>query len=300
MDNIGLLIRKYSVPVLFTVIGLGVLIYGISNNQNGTFLFSAGMILAAGILSGLFSLGKLRPIVIMGIGGVFGIVAVILIYLSYDGVSQTLKYQEDRGLCLEMAKQNLSDIRFLQKVHKEQTGKYIDNWEDLIDFANNGTMPELVSRGSVPSDKITPEERDYLYNDNRPIDKNMTEEEAIKLSKWKEGPRYQQLFSGFVRDTNQVSIYETKFRNAAYVDSRVKNDLPKFSAKDLPYIPFTNMKEKWDMKVVDSVNINDVIDQAIYVGGAIPFAENDGSKKMIEINFGSTTSHDTEGSWEKD
>lgn len=299
MDNIGLFIRKYSIPVLFTLIGLIVLIYGISNEQNGAFLFSAGMILAAGVLSGLFSLGKLRPMIVMGIGVGFGLVAILLIVMSYTGVSTTLKYQEDRELCIEMAKQNLSDIRFLQKLHKEQTGKYIDNWDDLIDFANNGTMPELIQTGNVPNEKITPEERDYLYGDNRPIDKNMTEEEAIKLSKWKENPRHS-IFEGFVRDTNQVSIYKTKFQNQAYVDNRIKNDLDKFSAKDLPYIPFTNKKEKWDMKIKNNVKVGEIVDQALYVGKTIPFAEYEGSKKHILMFFGSTSTHDLEGSWEID
>jgi len=299
MDNIGLFIRKYSIPVLFTIIGLVVLIYGISNGQNGAFLFSAGMILAAGVLSGLFSLGKLRPMVVMGIGLAFGLVAVLLIVMSYKGVSTTLKYQEDRALCTEMAKQNLSDIRFLQKLHKEQTGKYIDNWEDLIDYANNGTMPELIQKGNVPSEKITTEERDYLYGDNRPIDKNMTEEEAVKLSKWQEGPRHS-MFKGFVRDTNQVSIFKTKFENDAYVDSRKKSDIGTFSAADLPYIPFTNKKEKWDLTVKNNVKVGDVTDQALYVGKTIPFADFEGSKKRIKMFFGSVATHDLEGSWEKD
>lgn len=45
-----------------------------------------------------------------------------------------------------------------------------------------------------PSEKMTPAERDYLYGDNRPIDAQMTAEEAIRLSKWEEGPRYDEYF----------------------------------------------------------------------------------------------------------
>ncbi|MFT6924243.1 MAG: hypothetical protein ACJA1C_003264 [Crocinitomicaceae bacterium] len=45
-----------------------------------------------------------------------------------------------------------------------------------------------------PHIKITPTERDYLYGDNRPIDSQMTAEEAIRLSQWKEGPRYDEYF----------------------------------------------------------------------------------------------------------
>lgn len=302
MDNIGVLIRKFSVPALFIIIGLGVLIFGFSSDQNGFFKFSAGMMLAAGVLSALFSLGKLRPIVVIGTGVLFGVVAALLLFYSYKTVSTTLTYEKDRTLCMEMAKQNLTDIRFLQKIHHEKTGKYINNWEDLVDFAKNGTMPQLISKGTVPSEKITSEERDYLYGDNRPIDNKMTEEEALRLSKWKEGPRYHELFEGFVRDTQQVRILTRKFRSKSYMENRIKNDLGSFDPEALPYIPFTDNKEKWDLKVKDSVTIGDLTGSAIYVGGSIPFGPFEDSKYRIVVEFGSKTlsTLDTEGSWEKD
>ena len=74
MNNIGLIVRKYSVPFLFTVIGLLVLIVGVMQGQQPNFLLAAAMILMAGILSTLFSLGKLRPTMVMIVGGIFGVV----------------------------------------------------------------------------------------------------------------------------------------------------------------------------------------------------------------------------------
>ena len=96
MNNLGLLLRKYSVPAIFTIVGFAVLIYGFSNGQSGTFLFASAMMLAAGVLSGLFSMGKLTPPVVVGTGIGFGIIALILIYLSYDSVSTTRQYERDR------------------------------------------------------------------------------------------------------------------------------------------------------------------------------------------------------------
>ncbi len=299
MNNIGLYIRKYSVPAIFTIVGLIVLIYGFVNDQSGSFIFSAAMMLVAGILSGLFSMGKLRPPVVIGTGIVFGLISLVLIFLSYQGVSSTLKAQEDGEICYETAKQNLTDIRFLQKTHKEQHGLYIDNWDDLIDFAYNGTMPSLVSQGSVPKAKITPEERDFLYGDKRPIDNNMTEDEAYRLSKWKEGPRYDSLFSGFIRDTIPVSIMETKFQNKAYRESRQKADLGTFNPKDLPYIPFTNKKDKWKIEVADSITVGEIKGPALLVSGKLPFSDM-GSSEVIKMSFGSLTTFDLDGSWEKE
>lgn len=302
MNNIGLIVRKYSVPFLFTVIGLVVLIFGLTKGQGTSFLLAAAMILMAGVLSTLFSLGKLKPKMVMIVGGVFGIIAFILFYISYGEVNDSLKYQNNRDKSLEIAKQNMIDIRFLQKIHKEKYGTYIDNWDDLIEFAKSGTMPYVVSRGSVPALKITPEERDWLYNDDRPIDNKMTEDEAYRLSKWTEGPRYDTLFADFVRDTVQVSIMKTKFENESYRNNRRKLEIGKFSADSLPYIPFTGGKEMWTIKTADSIKIAEEVGPAIYVEGYLPFAKMEGSDKKIHVFFGSEnlSTFDTEGSWEID
>jgi hypothetical protein len=59
------------------------------------------------------------------------------------------------------------------------------------DFGINPSTPEIIV---TPHVRITVAERDYLYGDNRPIDAQMTAEEAIRLSKWVEGPRYDEYF----------------------------------------------------------------------------------------------------------
>ncbi len=300
MNNIGLIVRKYSVPFLFTVIGLFVLIFGLMEGQGTSFLLAAAMILMAGVLSALFSLGKLRPVTVMIVGGVFGIIALVLFWFSFDSVKGSLNYQNNRDKSLEIAKQNMIDIRFLQKVYKEKNGVYIDNWEDLIDFAENGTMPYFISKGTVPAKKITTEERKYLYDDDRPIDNNMTEDEAYRLSQWKEGPRYQELFANFVRDTIQVSIMETKFKNPSYIRNRQKLEIYPFCADSLPIIPFTNGKEKWSLQTRDSITIGEEKGPAILVEGVLPFAKLEGSKKKIKVFFGSLTTFDLEGSWEQE
>lgn len=299
MNNLGLLLRKFSVPVIFTVVGLTVLIIGFANGQGAFFKLAAAMILLAGVLSTLFSLGKVSPKIVMILGGLFGAVAIILLFLSFGEVGNTLRYEENRDKSLEIAKQNMMDIRFLQKIHKEKYGVYADNWEDLVDFAKNGTMPYIDENGTVPSRRITIEELEYLYGDNRAIDINMTEEEALRLSKWAERPNFDEL-KDFRRDTTQVSILKRKFKNAAYAKNRAKSEIYPFSADSLPVIPFTGGKQMWTLTIEDSVKVGEVYGQTILVKGKLPFAQMEGSNKLIEVFFGSLTTFDTEGSWEKE
>jgi hypothetical protein len=298
LDKIGLILKKYAVPGIFLTVGLIVLIVGMTSGQSTVFMFSAGMMLVAGILSVLYSMGKLKPGIVYGSGIAVGVIALILIYMSFSSVAVSQKYEKDRDNCKELAKQNLMDIRYVQKIHKEQNGTYLGTWEELVDFTKNGTMPYVVSEGTVPGVKITPEERDYLYNDNRPIDNNMTEDEAYRLSKWTEGPRYNELFIGFKRDTIQVSIMKTKFENKSYVSNREKLGFYRFSADSLPYIPYTGSKLEWDLQVEDSIMFDGVAGPAIQVLGEIPFAEVEGASRNIVMGFGKITSHDVSGSWE--
>lgn len=299
INNLSLFFKKYFVPVVFLVIGILILILGVTNDQGAIFMFSSVLMLGAGAISILYSLGRLKPILVYSIGGIMGIIAIVSLYMSYESVAITEKYNNDSAFCFEKAKQNLMDISYIQKSYKEKNGVYLKTWEELVDYVKNGTVPNFVSEGVVPVGKITPEERDYLYGDNRPIDKSMTEEEAYRLSKWKEGPRHD-IFKGFVRDTIQVSMMTSKFKTRSYVDNRTKMGMGQFYPDSLPYIPFTNGKEKWKMEVKDSINFNDAVGPALFISGTLPFAKAQGSAHNIFMTLGNLSTFEHTGSWEKE
>lgn len=277
------------------------LVIGVSQNQGGTFMMAAVLMFVAGLLSIAYSSGKVKAGIIYILGGVAGVAAAITLYMSYASVEETATYNENYKKCKSLAKQNLEDIRYIQKAYADANGKYADNWKDVIEFAKNGTIPFVEAEGVVPSRKITPEENKFLYTNNPPIDNNMTDDEAYRLSKWKEGPNWEKDFKNFKRDTVQVSLLKTKFQSKAYTESRKKAGFYKFSADSLPYIPFTAAKEEWTLETKDSVQVGEAILPAIRVSGMIPFAsvkgKNDDKEEMF---FGSLTTNDTSGSWENE
>jgi hypothetical protein len=256
------------------------------------------MMMLAGFISLAFSTGKLNRKMMMMIGVATGVIGFFLLYLSGKSVMDTTIYNKNYEMCRLQSIQNLQDIRYLQKSYMDEHGVFISDWDKLIEYAKTGTVPKLISKGSVPNEKITPEERKYLYNDNRAIDNVMTEQEAYLLSKWKQGPRYNELFKDFVRDTIQISFMDAKFGTKSYVRSREVAGLPRFSFDSLPYIPFTGGRNKWTLEVMDSVMMGDVAVPAIYVHGEIPFAKIQG-KKNEKLSFGRLTSNDMSGSWEE-
>ena len=77
------------------------------------------------------------------------------------------------------------DAQKWKKGKKERDSLYL-SFEDWNMSEYDGCFRYSV--GIVPARKMTVEESVYIYNDRRPIDKSMTEEEAIVLSKWEDCP----------------------------------------------------------------------------------------------------------------
>lgn len=301
--KLAVLLKKFSIPVVFFIIGLIMIIVGMTKNQNASFMVAAIMMFAAGAISVLYSSGKLKPGFIYIIGLVAGVAAIATLYLSWNSVEKTNTYNKNYALCKSLAIQNLQDIRFVQKTYMEQNGKYIDNWDELVEYTKNGTMPSVKQIGLVPDTFLIKAEYEHLvdiglakkgeaFQDNK-----MSEIEAYHLSKWTEGPRYDRYFAGFSRDTVPVSILEVKFQNDAYVKSREVAGFPRFSADSLPYIPFTGAREKWMLETADSVLMGESKVPAIQVSGSIPFAKIQGTANE-KLSFGKLTSNETAGSWE--
>ncbi|MCH2225217.1 MAG: hypothetical protein MK066_10655 [Crocinitomicaceae bacterium] len=297
--NFSVIFKKYSVPVLFLVTGLVILIIGLTMNQGPMFLTASILMFIAGAATLVYSSGKLNRNFLLAFGGLAFLAAICTFYSSYSSVASSVKAQKDFDRCLAISQQNLEDVRFVQKKHFEKTGKYLKTWEEISEFIKVGTINRPVSEGTVPARKITPEERDYLYDGNPPIDKNMTDEEALRLSKWLEGPNYQADFINFKRDTVPESIMDSKFKSASYRSNRKKANFGPFYPDSLCFIPYTGATQKWELAFNDSVQMGDAKVAAIKVFGKIPFV-NPQSREGIEMFFGSTTSNSLAGSWENE
>jgi len=299
-SNLSVILKKYSVPALFFIAGVIMLYIGITKNQGLSFNLASVLMLIAGALSIMFSSGNFKSTLVYIFGGAAGIAGLVSLFLSGTSVHDSLTYQENYAHCKSLATQNLQDIRFIQKSHKEKTGKFLKSWEEIIEFTNNGTVPFVVVLGDVPSRRLQQVENQYLYTGNPPTDNDMTEQEAYRLSKWTEGPYYYQ-FANFKRDTIQRRIMELKFENKTYIKTRKQLGFTKFSPDSLSAIPFTNGKELWSLQAEDSIKgADDITFPTIRVEGNIPFANIQGKNgDNEEMYFGSLKIEELGGSWEE-
>ena len=293
-NNLSLLLKKYSVPALFLVLAFAMLILGLQSKQDATYIIATIMMFFAGALSLLYSSGKIsaKLLSLFGLGA--GVMAIVTIALSYSSVSDEVAHQNKYDKCIKESETNLRDIRSAQKAFAEINGKYAANWDELIAFIKNGKVPFVEAEGVVPSRKITEAERSVLYGDNRAIDVNMTEVEAVKLAQTNNPAED---LKNFRRDTVMVSFMDSKFKNKSAIESRIKSGFGEFNPEKLRIIPMSKGKE-WKMEVADSVQMGEDFYPAIRVSGKLPIARINGTKAE-EMSFGKLTTNDTSGSWEQ-
>ena len=300
MLNITMLLKKYSIPVLFSVVGIALLIVSFTDDQPIEFTFAAFIIFFTSILLFLSVSGKASNKITNIIGAISFVLACTTLYFAVDTVDNTVKHQNSYKQMKSLAIRNLKDIQAAQKEYKDKYGTYTANWDDLINFIENDSIPLVVTQGSAPNRKITEVERDYLiqfglYKRNQAIDNKMTDLEAYYLSKSDICPPELVTFKW---DTINVSFIETKFtKNSGNIALRKKQNFGKFNAQKLRFIPSTDDKKEWDM---DTLIMTSATDTSTYfrLEGILPFVENEGSTEKELMTLGNLGDNNLSGSWE--
>lgn len=300
MLNIALLIKKYSVPFLFGLIGLLLLIAGLVKDQSLEFIFAAIVILLSAGISALNVSGMISPSLTKIIGFVSLAIAIVVLFFTFSSVSETVEHQNDYKACKGLSIRNLRDVQTAQKAYLAKNKVYAHDWNTLVSFIKSDSIAILDAEGSVPSRKITEKERDYLvefnlYKRGQAIDNKMNEIEAYYLSK---SPICPFELKTFRRDTVNVSFIETTFtKNRSYMKERLDNGYGDFIPEDLKFIPYTNKKDSWKIDTASVVIGSDTL-STVLIGGNLPLTEIKGTSKKEKMFFGKLDNSDLSGSWE--
>jgi hypothetical protein len=309
MGNFALLLKRYSVPTIFLVVGIAVLYVAFSGNQAIQFKISGVLMLLGSLFSFLNTSDRSNVVTNWAIGGVSLALATYATIASYNSVETTRTHQEDYKKTKLTAERNLQDLRTIQSAFLKRYGKYAATWEELLGFAENDYVWEDDDAGSVPARRITPEELKYLvsigfkiskdgvvtvYKANQAIDNKMTEEEAVALSKMKTIPED---LVGFKRDSVKVKFIETTFiRNQSYMKERLDLGLGDFNTKALRFIPGTENQE-WKLESKILKGQDGTTTHATRISGTIPFSKYENGEPE-EMFFGNLQTGDLKGSWE--
>lgn len=250
LSDVKYVFGRYFWPTIFLVVGIILLQMAlvpkveILNNdkpleveQGPLFLYGALLFLMGSVIWFLYLFGIVKTMVGYIIMAVMAVSSIYLLYTDYKTVNDDVQYQARYDEIERNIKARMMDIKSALSAYKEYNKRYTNNMDTLIYFIKTGKKMSVPNKGKLPERRITVEERDYIYHDNRPIDKLMTDKEANILA---HSPNPPADLVGFSRDTIYLPVMEAIFNDAKFIKNRDKFDASLgFAADSLKYVPFS-------------------------------------------------------------
>lgn len=306
LEQLGVFAKKFMFPIFIIIAGIALIMLGQTTDpttgikQTDDFLLGAYAILAAGVISLLYTLDVINKIVNVIALFILFIITGFFAYKSYMSVEQTIAEREAKEEWDNMTKQALSDIRDVQLAYKKKYGFYASEYSELARFLKEDKVMDVIVKGDIPDRRLTVEEGKILgYNQLKDEDKysEITQEEAVVLNiitvdtLWY--PVMEVMFTGEQAvKMNEGRLYPFDVENLGkIVDVPSVNKLTKNTKRAekvaalSPYnYPMTT----------DSIREGEDLISYLFIYDPIPF---DPFVKRDTLSVGSKTEPKTNGSW---
>jgi hypothetical protein len=307
LEKIGFQVKKFFWPTVFLIVGLYLLKIAVlpvqevlADNspyelrQSPAFLYASIFFLLASVVWYLYILDLIKSKIGYVVMGVLAICSIYLIYTDYTTIKSKVDFDAARDLRDLDIKARMDDLKQAELAYKEMNGVYTASMDSLIDFVKTGEKMKIVKKGSIPERKIYPYERDYLYTDDRAIDKFMTEIEAAALSKSEFAMSDTSDLHAFKRDTIFVPVMEAVFLNQTRIDARKKMGASlDFHVDSLRYVPHSKIPVT--IQVGSVAKSEKVKASTIYIEMVHPMSGE--MKDSLFYSIGSLTDNHLRESW---
>lgn len=140
---------------------------------------------------------------------------VVLAYLCVKSIMDPIHFDEEKANRDRAVIQRLMDIRKAQVEYRNLNGRYMADFDTLVNFVKTGKMPVVMKEGVLSDFQL---------------EAGMTDEKALRIIKsGKQAEIEKNGLVGFRRDTVYVNIIDTIFGEGFVADS-------------LPFVPGTSVK----------------------------------------------------------
>jgi len=223
MNDFRVSFNKYVFPVILLTLGVILIAVGFKQMAHDSrlyrFLLGAIGIFLVGILSLYYSMGKIsnkfqRILIIPAV-----LLCVFFGKANYDTIQENIEYEAIKKDTRNRVIQKFKDIRTAQQAYRDANGNFAGNFNDLVSFTKNGTVPIFKSIGAIP-DSLNLEEAMELGMVVKMPD-GMSDEEAAAQGL-------------IVRDTVYASVLRERFQTPKALSKR-KFPLNLDSLKFSPY-----------------------------------------------------------------
>ncbi len=253
LDDAKYQVNRFIAPVIFLIAGLFLLKLALVPEvaqlnaeetfdviQNKTFFIASLLFMLGAVLWFLFIFDIIKSIVGYIIMGLMAITSCIVLYMDWTTIQTDVEYiQQYDEMDLEI-KVRINDIKSAEVAYKEFYGHYTNNFDTLALFVKTGFKKDKESSGVLPERRITEEERNLIYGDNRAIDNLMSDIEAHCLAKM---DNHAADLDGFKRDTVYLPVMDAIFNSDRYNEARSKmgDNLIAFHPDSMRYVPYSSL-----------------------------------------------------------
>jgi hypothetical protein len=200
-------ISKFAPGAFILILGLGLLGFGSSSDQNGIFLIAGASIAIAGVVTLLNGAGIITNKISIGVAGLLLLLAIYLATANYKSIDEPIQFMKEKQVRYAEVIQNLKDLRQVELTFKKENKKFCGDMDSLMNFIQHDSVFMVKKYGNVPD--------------------SLTETQAIEM--------------GIFRlDTTLYPAVEIAF-NEEYMETR--NNKYKLDLNTMRYVPFSENVE---------------------------------------------------------
>lgn len=142
--------KKYILPGILVLIGLVLVINGLTTEQNGAFMLGAFGVLIAGAVSLVSTIVQLSKMLRLVISIAMVLIVVGLAYADYMSIKVPIEFQNEKERRYEHVIQRLKDIRTAELAFKAKYQRYQGDMDSLVAFVETDSLLFIKAIGEVP------------------------------------------------------------------------------------------------------------------------------------------------------
>ena len=147
-------ISKYAPGAFIILLGIGLLGFGQSKDQNTIFLIASASIFIAGVITLLNAKGIINNKISIAVAGVLLILSGFLAFQNYNSIDEPIQFMRKKQVRYAAVIQSLKDLRQVELTYKKENGRFCGNIDTLMNFLATDSVTMVIMDGNLPDSLI--------------------------------------------------------------------------------------------------------------------------------------------------
>lgn len=143
-------ISKFAPGTMILLLGIGLLGFAITNDQDTIFITASISIALAGIITLLNASHFITNTSAIGIAVGLLFIVGYLTYENYVSIDTPIQFMKEKQIKYAAVIQSLKDLRQAELTYKKKNQKFIGNMDTLMHFLSNDSVAMVIKDGEIP------------------------------------------------------------------------------------------------------------------------------------------------------